>query len=637
MKNRIVSVMLLLVLLVSLTSTAQAISPRVQDQAALVYVRLGTADDLTRFATTRLPLFARLAHGLLTGADQAGQQALQESGLAIQVLDPDLASNAYYLATAHTSRPMPDLAAYGRVLLDTGEGVLLRMLPSQADTLSRAGAELQAITLTPKPLPAGQSEVAIPRVIDPDPIIQGMIDQVTETQVYTYDRQLAGELAAPVDGSFYLIPTRYTYSGTPIQKTTSFVGQHMGDLGMSVEYHQWGGATYPNVIGEIQGSTNPDDIYIIGAHIDDVSGAPGADDNASGSVATLLAADILSQFQWGCTLRFAFWTGEEQGLLGSYAYAQRASQQGENILGYLNLDMIAWNTLNSDPYINLIYSNSIPGSHDLALLFADVISAYNLDLLTRYGTGITGSDHYSFWQFNYNSILAIEDDIGNDFNPYYHSPNDTPAHTDPAYFTDFVKASIATFAHETGCLIPPGQGALDGHVTIAGDGSPIVGATVTAENDEGQPYPGTTDASGYYTLTLPADTYTVTVNADGYLPGEVSGVEVISGTTTTQDFALQLSCYPITGLDFTWSPLEPIKGDPVTFTAILDGSEPVDYLWDFGDAQLGTGATTSHTYEHDGIYNVALFVTNPCTSGDVNHSITVLPWSGKIFLPLLSK
>ena len=75
---------------------------------------------------------------------------------------------------------------------------------------------------------------------------------------------------------------------------------------------------------------------------------PGADDNASGSVATLLAADILSQYQWGCTLRFAFWTGEEQGLLGSYAYAQQAYQSGENILGYLNLDMIAWNTIGSD-------------------------------------------------------------------------------------------------------------------------------------------------------------------------------------------------------------------------------------------------------------------------------------------------
>ena len=92
-----------------------------------------------------------------------------------------------------------------------------------------------------------------------------MIDQVTVTQVYTYDKQLAGELPVWVDGDWYTIPSRYTYSGTPIQKTTHFVYQHMQDLGLDVNYHQWGGNTYPNVIGEIPGQTNPDDIFIIGA------------------------------------------------------------------------------------------------------------------------------------------------------------------------------------------------------------------------------------------------------------------------------------------------------------------------------------------------------------------------------------
>ncbi len=164
------------------------------------------------------------------------------------------------------------------------------------------------------------------------------------------------------------------------------------------------------MIGEIPGLINPDQIYIIGAHIDDVSGTPGADDNASGSVATLLAADILSQFQWGCTLRFAFWTGEEQGLLGSEAYAQRAYQNGENILGYLNLDMIAWNTIGSDPVISLFYSNSVPPSLQFAQLFADVVDAYNLNLNPILDTGQGGSDHSSFLAYGYNSILAIEDD-----------------------------------------------------------------------------------------------------------------------------------------------------------------------------------------------------------------------------------
>ena len=75
MKNRIVSVVMLLVLLVTLTATAQASTVISADQPALVYVQIGAADDITRFASTGLELFAMLDGGLLTGADQAGQHA----------------------------------------------------------------------------------------------------------------------------------------------------------------------------------------------------------------------------------------------------------------------------------------------------------------------------------------------------------------------------------------------------------------------------------------------------------------------------------------------------------------------------------------------------------------------------------
>jgi PKD repeat protein len=638
MKNRFVTVFLLFVLLVTLTGNAQAKVTISTQHPALVYVKIGSADDVARFNATHLPIYARWEGGLLAGADQAGQTSLRETGLSFTVVDPDPQAGTYYLASFHTGHPAPDFSAYGQVLLQASNGVLLRLEPSQLDSLTGAGAELQAITLTPKPFAARPGTAVVPKVIEPDPIIQGMIDQVTETQVYTYDRQLAGELAAPVDGSFYMISSRYTYSGIPILKATHFVGQHMENLGMDVEYQIWNNSNNPNVIGEITGTTNPDDIYIIGGHLDDVmfngQPVPGADDNASGSVATMLAADILSKYQWGCTLRFAFWTGEEQGLLGSAAYAQRAYQQGENILGYLNLDMLAWNTLGSDPYINLAYTNNIPDSYPLAQLFQEVISTYNLDLLVRYWPEAWGSDHNSFWNYGFNSILAIEDDFGGDFNPYYHSPQDTPAHTDPVYFTNFVKASIGTFAHETGCLIPPEHGSLAGHVTSVGNGSPIDGATVTAENDHGQALPTTTDASGYYTMTLPVDAYTVTTSAEGYLPGVVGGVEVISDTTTVLDFALEIACDPVTDLDFTWQPVEPYNGVPVTFTATANGTGLLDFQWDFGDTLSATGNPVTHTYALPGIYTVSTSASNACSTLTTSKNLAILRiW----WLPLVNR
>ncbi len=623
--------------MVSLTSNAQATPPTATDKPALLYVVLNTSGDLNRFASSQLPLYATLEGGLLTGANQAGQQDLVDAGLSFQVLDPDLRSGTYYLVKTRSSRPTPDYAIYGMVLLNTHDGVLLRMDPSQVNLLGQAGVELRAITLTSKPIPTTHSVDVFPDVIEPNPIIQGMIDQVTETEVYTYDRQLAGELPVWVDNAWYTISSRHTYSGTPIQKTTSFVGQHMADLGLEVEYHTWGGSTYPNVIGEITGLIDPDEIFIIGGHIDDVSGSPGADDNASGSVATLLAADILSQYHWGCTLRFAFWTGEEQGLKGSEVYAERAFNNGENILGYLNLDMIAWNTIGSQPYINLSYLNSIPQSYQLAQLYGNVIDTYRIKLLTRFVNGMWGSDHNSFWDYDFNSILAIEDDVGDDFNPYYHSSADTPAHTDPAYFTNFVKSSIATYAHMSDCLLPDGVGALDGMVTDTETGSPLPGAVVGVEDDQEHDYSDTTNMSGYYTMTLPADTYTVTASLDGYVSSVVT-TTVIDGEVVHLNFELQKEiCFPVTQTDFNWQPTVPGNGELVTFAGSSNGSEPLIYTWDFGDDITGTGVTVAHTYLHAGSYLVELSATNACGDEIVSKELPIITKIIQFFLPLLHK
>ncbi len=290
---------MLLVLLVSLAGNAQATPQTSLDRKALVYVDISSPDSLERFASTHLTMYTLLDGGLLTGASLKDQQLLEDASLDFQVIDSDLQADTYYLAETHSSHPAPDFSLYGQVLLETTNGVLLRMEPSQVDALTQAGAEVRLITLTPKPLPTSQAEGVFPDEIIPDPMIQGMIDQVTTEQVYQYDRELAGELPVWVDGAWYTITSRYTYSNTPIEKTMHYVGQHMEELGLGVEYHQWGGVTYPNVIGEIPGLVNPENIYIIGAHIDDVQGTPGADDNASGSVATLLAADILSQYRVG--------------------------------------------------------------------------------------------------------------------------------------------------------------------------------------------------------------------------------------------------------------------------------------------------------------------------------------------------
>jgi hypothetical protein len=393
---------------------------------------------------------------LLAGVESSDLGVLEAAGLETRVLDPDIRGKQYYITYVMPGRDRPVWSDYGELLYEDEGYAVLSMRPEGAVRLAEVGVELRAVIMDPKPLPDLAVRGSAPVAITPDPVIQEMIDLVDSATVYQYTGDLSGEWAVDIGGSPYTIVTRYTYSGTPISKATQYAGEHLAGLGLDVEYHQWEGSTYPNVIGELQGKTSPDSIFIICGHIDDMpSGpvAPGADDNASGCVAVLAAADILTQYEWPYTLRFALWTGEEQGLWGSYAYAQRSYGWGEDIIAVLNLDMIAYNTSGSSRDIDLHADDDMPGTMELAQLFSDVVDAYNIDLIPQIIPNGTGaSDHASFWDYGYVAILGIEDFA--DFNPRYHTTGDQLQHLDMGYYFDFVKACVGTFAHMSGGPLP---------------------------------------------------------------------------------------------------------------------------------------------------------------------------------------
>lgn len=423
---------------------------------ALMRFMVRSDADLAELEASGLPVYARLntADGLvlLIGADPVEAEALGVRALDVSMLDPDISGKQYYVVYRMPGRQLPDLAGYGSALYEDETHAIMRMSPGDAERLAEAGAELRAITLDAKPVRVFPEIQPAPAVITPDSLIQEMIDQVDSATVYQYTGDLSGEWAVTIGGSPYTIVTRHTNSGTPIEKATQYVGEHLEALGLTVEYHQWGGSTYPNVIGERAGHGSPDSIVIICGHIDDMpSGgvAPGADDNASGTAAVMIAADIMTQYDWHYTVRFALWTGEEQGLLGSYYYAQRSYGLGEPIVGVLNLDMIAYNTTGSGPDIDLHADQSMSETMDLAQLFADVVDAYGFDLICEIVPNGTGaSDHASFWDYGYAAVLGIED-FG-DFNPRYHTTGDLLEHVDMGYYVEFVRASVATFAHMAG-------------------------------------------------------------------------------------------------------------------------------------------------------------------------------------------
>jgi hypothetical protein len=85
-------------------------------------------------------------------------------------------------------------------------------------------------------------------------------------------------------------------------------------------------------------------------------------------------------------------------------------------------------------------------------------------------------------------------------------------------------------------------GTLEGMVTEDGSGTPLAGALIEATLNVTTTRTALTDASGQYIMTfVPEGTYDVTASLFGYLPQTVSGVDIISGTVTTQDFSLELA------------------------------------------------------------------------------------------------
>jgi hypothetical protein len=354
-----------------------------------------------------------------------------------------------------------------------------------------------------------------------NPTVQLMLDQVDQGEIYSLTGDLSGEWAVTINEQPYTLNTRHALSGEPNQKAAEYLYQYYQSLGLETSYQSF---TYQNqllsnVVAQKTGTVFPERVFMITSHFDDVPvtpPAPGADDNASGTVAVMLAASILNQYEFGCTLRFVNFNAEEYGMIGSKDYTQQTHCAGEDIRGVLNLDMIAWNTTDSAPEMDLHALPSIPGSSEMAVIFQEVVSAYDLQISPTAADPITTrSDHSSFWRLGYPAILITED--MDDFNPNYHSADDLLENIqDLDYYAEMIKASLGTLAH-MGCLVEDGWGTVKGVVTDQTTRLPIPGAAVSLSNPEwGYTFNTRTDQGGNYQFSALQGWHNLTADDLGY-------------------------------------------------------------------------------------------------------------------------
>lgn len=229
-------------------------------------------------------------------------------------------------------------------------------------------------------------------------------------------------------------------------KTADYIEQEWIAAGLQPVRQSYADNTYHNIIAEIRGSKQLDEIIIVGAHYDTVWLSPGANDNASGVAALLELSRNLVKLNPERTVRFVAFTNEEQPFagsdeMGSMVYARLLHQQGENVVAMYSLEMLGY-------YSDMPGSQSYPvplswfypdqanfiafvGNIPSGLLLWQSLNAFRrlsdfpaqgLIMSERLVPDIRRSDHASFWDAGYPAVMVT--DTAEFRNIHYHTVGD---------------------------------------------------------------------------------------------------------------------------------------------------------------------------------------------------------------------
>ncbi len=253
------------------------------------------------------------------------------------------------------------------------------------------------------------------------------------------------------------IKNKFIQIGYPTARLDSFYLTNLQwPFNSGTYYPQW---NY-NVIAELPGSVEPDSVYILGGHHDNIlypysqgdpfAGCPGADDNASGTVAAIEVARVFQKFNYQPkhTIKFITFAAEEFGLYGSKDYAQKARSANERIQMMINNDMISTcqDTVNYWRAYLLGYTNSEPVTQ-LAQRVVEQYTTFRGYQVSN--SNSSGSDSRSFFDQGYKTFYFEE----YQFSPFYHSQDDLLANCNTRYMAEIVKAACAMLMLENGLNI----------------------------------------------------------------------------------------------------------------------------------------------------------------------------------------
>ncbi|MCY2950431.1 MAG: M28 family metallopeptidase [Planctomycetota bacterium] len=281
------------------------------------------------------------------------------------------------------------------------------------------------------------------------------VNQVSQTQYTAYQLSLQNMGLGLYGGPSYDqgYRNRYNAAGTAnaslgFNEARLFLKDQFTAMGLAVSEQ----GAYSNIVAELKGTENPQQVYIISGHYDhreDNTDAPGGDDNASGTAGVLEAARVLSQYHFKSTVRFIAWGGEEGWMLGSWDYVRNVVKKNsdpanQNVAGVLNMDMILRPGWDSQPDhvkdLDLGTRWEKAGCLDWANQFRNSAALYAPDLIVNPITHGSESEYYEWYASDQGPFMRMEDgylypslmiaeNTANEIwykgtNAYYHTFND---------------------------------------------------------------------------------------------------------------------------------------------------------------------------------------------------------------------
>lgn len=201
-----------------------------------------------------------------------------------------------------------------------------------------------------------------------------------------------------------------------------------------------------SIILEIKGTEKPDEIIVVGGHLDSTSSptrnAPGADDDASGisSITGLIAAIGKTNMKFKRSIHLMGYSAEEVGLKGSAVIAKQYKRARKKVVGVLQLDMTGFQE-RTPPSIITDHTNKRQNGM-VERLNNQFKRKIGLGTFTKSRCGYGCSDHASWTSAGYPSTFTFETDFGR-HNKAIHTPRDKRNLISDRKMTNFSKLAAA--------------------------------------------------------------------------------------------------------------------------------------------------------------------------------------------------